>query len=133
MGDIGQLFSSSNDKWKDADSMIFLKQTVEKVRSAGFKINHIDSVIILQQPNISSYIDSMRSNISERISVDKSQISIKATTTDYMGYIGKGEGIATGHLLRVQGFVGLFVQRDLLDGQPGSVPVAGEGARGWFI
>ena len=52
MGDIGQLFSSSNDKWKDADSMIFLKQTVEKVRSAGFKINHIDSVIILQQPNI---------------------------------------------------------------------------------
>ena len=95
MGDIGQLFSSSNDKWKDADSMIFLKQTVEKVRSAGFKINHIDSVIILQQPNISSYIDSMRSNISERISVDKSQISIKATTTDYMGYIGKGEGIAT--------------------------------------
>ena len=95
MGDIGQLFSSSNDKWKDADSMIFLKQTVEKVRSAGFKINHIDSVIILQQPNISSYIDSMRSNISEKISVDKSQISIKATTTDYMGYIGKGEGIAT--------------------------------------
>ena len=95
MGDIGQLFSSSNDKWKDADSMIFLKKTVEKVRSAGFKINHIDSVIILQQPNISSYIDSMRSNISERISVDKSQISIKATTTDYMGYIGKGEGIAT--------------------------------------
>lgn len=95
MGDIGQLFSSSNDKWKDADSMIFLKQTVEKVRSAGFKINHIDCVIILQKPNISSYIDSMRSNISERISVDKSQISIKATTTDYMGYIGKGEGIAT--------------------------------------
>jgi len=94
MGDIGQLFSSSNSKWKDADSMIFLKNTVEKVGSVGFKINHIDSVIILQQPNLSRYIDRMRSNISGIISVDKSQISIKATTTDYMGYIGKGEGIA---------------------------------------
>ena len=94
LGDIGQLFSSSDSKWKNANSMIFLQLTVEKVQLAGFKINHIDSVIILQEPKLSSYINKMRSNISDIIKVDISQISIKATTTDYMGYIGKGKAIA---------------------------------------
>ena len=94
LGDIGQLFSTSDSKWKNANSMIFLQLTVEKVQLAGFKINHIDSVIILQEPKLSAYINKMRSNISDTIKVDMSQISIKATTTDYMGYIGKGKGIA---------------------------------------
>ena len=94
LGDIGQLFSSSDSKWKNANSMIFLQLTVEKVQLAGFKINHIDSVIILQEPKLSAYINKMRYNISETINVDISQISIKATTTDYMGYIGKGKAIA---------------------------------------
>ena len=94
LGDIGQLFSSSDSKWKNANSMIFLQLTVEKVQLAGFKINHIDSVIILQEPKLSAYINKMRSNISDTIKVDMSQISIKATTTDYMGYIGKGKAIA---------------------------------------
>ena len=93
LGDIGQLFSTSDSKWKNANSMIFLQLTVEKVQLAGFKINHIDSVIILQEPKLSAYINKMRSNISAIIKVDISQISIKATTTDYMGYIGKGKAI----------------------------------------
>ena len=67
LGDIGQLFSSSDNKWKNANSMIFLQLTVEKVQLAGFKINHIDSVIILQEPNLSAYINKMRSNISDII------------------------------------------------------------------
>ena len=94
LGDIGQLFSTSDSKWKNANSMIFLQLTVEKVQLAGFKINHIDSVIILQEPKLSAYINKMRSNISDIIKIDISQISIKATTTDYMGYIGKGKAIA---------------------------------------
>ena len=94
LGDIGQLFSSSDNKWKNANSMIFLKLTIEKVQLAGFKINHIDSVIILQHPNLSDYINKMRSNVSNIINVNISKISIKATTTDYMGYIGKGKAIA---------------------------------------
>ena len=94
LGDIGQLFSTSDSKWENANSMIFLELTVEKVQLAGFKINHIDSVIILQEPKLSAYINKMRSNISDTIKVDMSQISIKATTTDYMGYIGKGKAIA---------------------------------------
>ena len=94
LGDIGQLFSSNDSKWENTNSMIFLQLTVEKVQLAGFKINHIDSVIILQEPKLSAYINKMRSNISDTIKVDMSQISIKATTTDKLGFLGQGDGIA---------------------------------------
>ena len=94
LGDIGQLFSSDDNKWKDMNSMIFLENVTEKVKSAGFRINHIDSVIILQEPKLSGHIITMRSNIANTIKIDKSQISIKATTTDYIGNIGKGNAIA---------------------------------------
>jgi len=94
LGDIGQHFSSEDNKWKDMDSMIFLENVTEKVKSAGFRINHIDSVIILQEPKLSGYIIKMRSNIANTIKIDKSQISIKATTTDHIGNIGKGNAIA---------------------------------------
>ena len=94
LGDIGQLFSSDDNKWKDMNSMIFLENVTEKVKSAGFRINHIDSVIILQEPKLYEHIITMRSNIANTIKIDKSQISIKATTTDYIGNIGKGNAIA---------------------------------------
>ena len=94
VGDIGQLFSREDNKWKDMNSMIFLENVTEKVKSAGFRINHIDSVIILQKPKLSDYIITMRSNIANTIKIDKSQISIKATTTDHIGNIGKGKAIA---------------------------------------
>lgn len=94
LGDIGQHFSSEDNKWKDMDSMIFLENVTKKVKSAGFRINHIDSVIILQEPKLSEHIITMRSNIANTIKIDKSQISIKATTTDHIGNIGKGKAIA---------------------------------------
>ena len=94
LGDIGQLFSSDDNKWKDMNSMIFLENVTEKVKSAGFRINHIDSVIILQEPKLSEHIITMRSNIANTIKIDNSQISIKATTTDHIGNIGKGKAIA---------------------------------------
>jgi len=95
LGDIGQHFSSEDNKWKDMDSMIFLENVTKKVKSAGFRINHIDSVIVLQEPKLSEHIITMRSNIANTIKIDKSQISIKATTTDYIGNIGKGNAIAS--------------------------------------
>ena len=94
LGDIGKHFSSEDDKWKDANSMTFLEDVAEKVKSTGFRINHIDSVIILQKPNLSEYINKMRLNISNAIEIHRSQISIKATTTDRVGDIGKSNAIA---------------------------------------
>ena len=93
-GDIGKHFPSSDAKWKDFSSLKMLSLIYNDLISKDFKIEHIDAVIILQQPNLSSFIDKMKSNIMENLNNSKCTVSIKATTTDYLGFIGKGEGIA---------------------------------------
>ena len=94
LGDIGKFFPSEDIKWKNMDSSIFLSTIKKKLLKTSFIISHIDSVVILQQPKLKDYIDEMRKNISSILDIDIAQISIKATTTDYLGYIGKGKGIA---------------------------------------
>ena len=94
LGDIGKFFPSEDIKWKNMDSSVFLSAIKEKLLKTSFIISHIDSVIILQEPKLKNYINEMRKNISSILDIDISQISIKATTTDYLGYIGKGEGVA---------------------------------------
>lgn len=95
LGEIGKLFPSEDDQWKDADSLHFLNVAGEKVRSTGFEICHIDSIIILQKPKLSGFIPEMKYKIAYTLQLDESQVSIKATTTDHLGYIGEGKGIAT--------------------------------------
>lgn len=94
LGDIGKFFPSEDIKWKNMESSVFLSTIKEKLSKTSFIISHIDSVIILQEPKLIDYIDEMRKNISSILDIDIAQISIKATTTDYLGYIGKGEGVA---------------------------------------
>ena len=94
LGDIGQLFPSEDDQWKDADSLHFLNIAGEKVRGAGFKINHIDSIIVIQKPKLSGFIQEMKYKIAYTLQIDESSVSVKATTTDHLGYIGEGKGIA---------------------------------------
>lgn len=94
LGDIGQLFPSDDKQWKDADSRHFLTVTEERVRQAGFEIQHVDAIIILQRPKLSGYIPRMRYQIAYNLQLDESAVSVKATTTDHLGYIGKGQGIA---------------------------------------
>jgi len=94
LGNIGKLFPSEDDRWKDADSLHFLNVTGDKLRSAGFEINHIDSVIILQKPKLSGFIPEMKYKIAYTLQLDEAQVSVKATTTDQLGYIGEGKGIA---------------------------------------
>ena len=93
MGDIGQLFPSEDQQWKDADSRIFLKTAMTKIRAAGYSINNIDCVVILQQPKLREYIQQMRQIIANVLGVNMEVISVKATTTDYLGFIGEGKGI----------------------------------------
>ena len=90
-GDIGQHFPSSDIKWKDANSSIFLKHAISLLYKKKYKIINIDSTIILQKPKISSYVSEMKKNIS---AITQCQdISIKSTTTDYLGFVGKSKGI----------------------------------------
>ena len=93
LGDLGKYFPSSDKKWKDKDSLFFLQQTSDRLYKIGYNIDHIDSTIILEKPKISNKISKMIDNISNVINADKSSISIKSTTTDGLGFIGKNEGI----------------------------------------
>lgn len=92
-GDIGSHFPSEEDKWKGADSTHFLEHTLEVLKERGGVISHIDLTIICQKPSISPHRQEMRRFISKVTKVGKESISVKATTTDYMGFLGRGEGI----------------------------------------
>tara|TARA_Y100000590_G_C15574524_1_gene959898 strand:+ start:634 stop:1128 length:495 start_codon:yes stop_codon:yes gene_type:complete len=94
LGDIGQLFPSNDNRWKNANSKIFLQHILPMIEQNGYSINNIDATIILQEPHLSPYISKMKINLSKIINISRENISIKATTTDYMGFIGRGEGIA---------------------------------------
>ena len=93
LGDIGQHFPSDNDLLKDVSSRKFLEHAFILMKKKGFLIENIDATIILQEPKLTSHILKMRKNIATILSVGLDQISVKATTTDNLGFIGKGEGI----------------------------------------
>ena len=93
-GDIGKYFPSSDPKWKNANSQCFMEKTESIMKSNDYFICNIDSTIILQNPQIEIYINKMRKNVSEIFSIAIENISIKATTTDKLGYIGSSDGIA---------------------------------------
>jgi len=93
-GDIGQHFPSSDNKWKNENSQIFLEKAKSVIIAKGYSINNIDSTIILQTPQINSYINKMRQNIANIFSIPIDDVSVKATTTDKLGFIGSEDGIA---------------------------------------
>ena len=94
LGDIGKYFPPSDDKWKNADSLILLSKVVELVENKGWIINNIDSVIVAERPKFLPHIDSMKDNISKVIGLEKDLIGIKATTNETLGPEGREEGIS---------------------------------------
>ena len=92
LGDIGEYFSSQDNKWENSSSDTFLKFAVERVRKKGYKINNIDSNIIIQEPKITIYKTKIKKNLSNIIGIKEGRISIKAKTEDYLGYIGSCSG-----------------------------------------
>ena len=93
-GDIGQWFPPSEVEWKGAASEIFLAKAVERVAERGFTITHIDCTIICEEPKIGPHAAAMRENISRICKVDVDRISVKATTSEQLGFTGRKEGIA---------------------------------------
>ena len=91
-GDIGKLFPDTDPAYKDADSIRLLEAVGKLVKERGFEIVDIDSVIMLQQPKVSPYREQMRVNIAEALHVDVDNVGVKATTTEHLGYEGRGEG-----------------------------------------
>ncbi len=94
LGDIGIHFPNSDEKYKDADSKELLKHVDELIHANGYEVSNIDSTVLLQQPKLFPYVNEMRQKIAEVTNISVSQISIKATTTEGMGFVGREEGCA---------------------------------------
>lgn len=94
LGDIGVLFPDTDQQYKDADSLQLLKTAVEYSKAHGFFIVNIDAVIIAQQPKMRPFIDEMRKNIAAACSLKITDVSVKATTEEGLGFTGTQEGIA---------------------------------------
>ena len=102
-GDIGLHFPDTSVEFKGIDSTILLKKTYQLILSKGYRIINIDAVIMLQEPKIRPYIEEMRSNIAAVLGMDFDDVSIKATTTEKLGFIGMGEGVAAEVVVLLQG------------------------------
>jgi 2-C-methyl-D-erythritol 2,4-cyclodiphosphate synthase len=94
MGDIGKHFPDSSDEFKGIDSRILLRQSVSMIKESRLSVQNADMTIIAQAPKLAPYLEQMRSNLSDDLLVAENRINIKATTTEGMGYAGRGEGIA---------------------------------------
>lgn len=94
LGDIGQLFPDTDAQYKNIDSRILLKKAFDIVRSKGYQLVNVDSTIIAQEPKMKPHIPQMRVNIAEDLNVHFDQVSVKATTTEQLGFTGRKEGIA---------------------------------------
>ena len=92
-GDIGVHFPSSDPQWQGVSSSKFLQHARGLIEKAEATINHIDCTIILQEPVISPFIPKMRSQVAESLGIDMTEISIKATTSDHLGFVGRKEGV----------------------------------------
>jgi 2-C-methyl-D-erythritol 2,4-cyclodiphosphate synthase len=93
LGDIGKFYPPSDMKWKNVDSMVIVRECAERVRKAGGRINNIDAAIIAEAPKLSPHIPKMQEVLAKNLDVTPSQVGIKATTSELMGFTGRKEGI----------------------------------------
>ncbi len=94
LGDIGQLFPDTDPAYKDASSIELLKEVMEKVAGKGYRILNVDAVVVAQEPKLSPYREEMKRVLAEAMGISGGQVSIKATTTEGMGFAGRKEGMA---------------------------------------
>lgn len=94
-GDIGQHFSPKDNRWKNADSSLFVTEAVRWMEDAGYALQNADITVICEAPKIGVHREAMQKNIASLLKVDSSDVNIKATTTETLGFTGRGEGIAS--------------------------------------
>ena len=95
LGDIGKLFPDSDAKYKGIDSTLLLKEVINIAHSKEFKISNLDCTIAMQRPKLRPYIDTMRERLAEVIEISVDRVSVKATTTEHLGFEGREEGVST--------------------------------------
>ena len=94
LGDIGRHFPDTDEAYKGISSMVLLSKVKDLILKEGYKVNNIDATIAAQQPKIAPYIKDMNENIAQTLKIEDSQVNVKATTTEGLGFVGNKEGIA---------------------------------------
>ncbi|MDQ2679600.1 MAG: 2-C-methyl-D-erythritol 2,4-cyclodiphosphate synthase [Candidatus Eremiobacteraeota bacterium] len=94
LGDLGSHFPDTDGRWKDADSMMLLSHCKQTIQRAGYVIENVDATIVLQEPRLAVYIMAMRENVAAALDIALTQVSLKAKTSEGLGYAGDGSGIA---------------------------------------
>lgn len=94
LGDLGSHFPDTEAEWEGADSQGLLREVVERVRAEGYAPYNVDATILLERPKLRPYIDEMRTNTASALDIDRTRVSVKATTTEGLGEIGREEGAA---------------------------------------
>lgn len=93
MGDIGKLFPDTDDRYKGADSIRLLKEVINRLTEHGYRVENADVTIVAQKPKLRPYIDGMRQRLADSMGVSMDQVSVKATTTEQLGFEGEEKGI----------------------------------------
>ena len=94
LGDIGKLFPDTDPAYAGADSLMLLERVGERLAEAGYRVGNIDATLLAQRPKLAPHIPQMRANLADRLGLDVSQVSVKATTEEGPGFTGAGEGMA---------------------------------------
>ena len=102
MGDIGAMFPATDERWRDASSLDLLAMASTRVRQAGFRIANVDATVIAEAPKVAPHVMAMRQAISAALQIDITDVSVKATTTDGMGFTGRGEGVAASAIVLLE-------------------------------
>ena len=92
LGDIGHLFPDTDPAWKGVDSKLLLEKVMELVHGRGFAVSNVDITIAIQRPKLAPYIETMRETLAPILGIPPQRVSVKATTTERLGFVGRGEG-----------------------------------------
>jgi 2-C-methyl-D-erythritol 2,4-cyclodiphosphate synthase len=103
LGDIGRHFPDTDPRYRDVDSRVLLRQVAGLVANAGYGVGNVDATIVAQAPRLAPYVDAMRANIASDLGCDVARVSVKAKTTERLGFAGRGEGIAAMAVALVEG------------------------------
>ena len=95
LGDIGSHFPPGEPQYRDISSLVLLERVRDKLAEKGWRVGNIDATIVAEQPKLKGFIDGMRQQLSQTLGIEITQVSVKATTSEQLGFVGQGEGIAT--------------------------------------
>ena len=95
LGDIGSHFTPGDLQYKDISSLVLLEKVRDELAEKGWQVNNVDATVVAERPRLRDYIDRIRQRLSQTLGINISRVSIKASTSDQLGFVGRGEGIAT--------------------------------------